>query len=86
MKSSIFLFILTYLILFIIYFFVFYLYRLKKKTILKSLEVEFLKVRFGFKDKDFNPKKIGFIICLIDPLIISLTGTIVTLPNWNYII
>ena len=32
------------------------------------------------------PKRIGIIITLIDPLIISLTGTIVSLPKWNYII
>ena len=38
----------------------------------------------NFKDKDLNSKKIGLLITLVDPLIISLTGTIVSLPNWNY--
>ena len=39
----------------------------------------------NFKNKDFNPKKIGLVICLLDPLIISLTGVIVTLPKWHYV-
>ena len=86
MKSTIVLFIVSYLILFILYFTIFYLYGLKKKSILSSMQVEFLKVRFGFRNKDLNPKKIGLIICFLDPLIISLTGTIVTLPKWNYIL
>ena len=86
MKSTILLFIISYLIIFIFYFIIFYLYGLKKKNILKSMQVEFLKVRFGFSNKDLKPKKIGLIICFIDPLIISLTGTIVTLPKWNYVL
>ena len=86
MKSLIILFLGSYIILFVLYLIMFYLYGLKKKRILNSLQVEFLKVRFGLKNKDLNPNKIGLIICFIDPLIISLTGTIVTLPKWNYII
>ena len=86
MKSTIMLFIISYLIMFLIYLIFFYIIGLKKKRILNSVQVEFLKIRFGFKNSDFNPKIIGIIICLIDPLIISVTGTIVTLPKWNYIL
>ena len=82
--SSLILFLTAYVAFFILYFVVFYIIGLKKKRILSSMQVEFLKKRFGFKNSDFNPKKIGIVICLIDPLIISLTGTIVTLPKWNY--
>ena len=82
---SLILFISSFVVLFLIYLIVFYIIGLKKKRILKSMQVEFLKKRFVFNDKDFNPKKIGLIICIIDPLIISLTGTIVTMPKWNYI-
>ena len=71
--------------MFILYFIIFYLIGLKRKSILNSMQVEFLIKRFNFRKKDFNPKKIGIIICLLDPLIISLTGTIVTLPKINYI-
>ena len=85
MKSLI-IFGIAYIVLFILYIVFFYILGLKHKKILSSMQVEFLKIRFGFKNKDFNVKKIGFIICLIDPLIISLTGTIVSLPKWNYII
>ena len=86
MKESLILFLVCYIVLFILYFMIFYLYGLKKKSILKSMQVEFLRIRFGFRNKDLNPKTIGLIICFIDPLIISLTGTIVTLPKWNYIL
>lgn len=83
--SSIILFFMFYIILFILYFFFFYLLGLKKKSILKSMQVQFLKVRFNLTNKDLNPKKIGLIISFIDPFIISLTGTIVSLPKWNYV-
>ena len=83
--DSLLLFVYTYLILFILFIIFFYIIGLKRKTILSSIEVDYLKKRFGFKDKDFNPKKIGFLICLIDPLIVSVTAIIATLPKWNYI-
>lgn len=84
--ESLILFIFSYLIFFIIYLIFFYIRGLKKKSILNSLQVEFLKVRFHFKNKELKPKKIGLIITFVDPLIISLTGTIVSLPKWNYIL
>ena len=84
--ESIILFAISYVIFFIIYLIFYYFRGLKKKTILDSLQVEFLKVRFGLKNKELKPKKIGLIVTLIDPLIISLTGTIVSLPKWNYIL
>ena len=85
MKSTIILFVISYFVLFLIYLVFFYIIGLKKKRILSSLQVEFLKVRFGFRNKELNPKIIGLIITFIDPLIISLTGSIVTLPKWNYV-
>ena len=84
--DSLILFGISYIVLFIIYLIFFYLRGLKKKSILNSMQVEFLKIRFQFKNKDLKPKKLGIIITLLDPLIISLTGTIVSLPKWNYII
>ena len=84
--ESIILFTISYVVFFIIYLIFFYIRGLKKKTILNSLQVEFLKVRFGFKNKELKPKKIGLIVTFVDPLIISLTGTIVSLPKWNYIL
>lgn len=80
------LFCISYIIMFIIYLMFFYIIGLKNKNILNSIQVEFLIKRFNLKKKDLNSKKIGIIICLIDPLIISLTGTIVTLPKWHYIL
>lgn len=82
--ESVLLFIISYIIFFIIYLIFFYFRGLKKNGILNSLQVEFLKIRFDFKNKDFNIKKIGMIITLVDPLIIGLTGTIVSLPKWHY--
>ena len=84
--ESIILFAISYVIFFIVYLIFYYFRGLKKKTILDSLQVEFLKVRFGFKNKELKPKKIGLIVTFVDPLIISLTGTIVSLPKWNYIL
>ena len=84
--NSLILFGISYVVLFLIYLIFFYIRGLKKKSILNSLQVEFLKVRFGFKNKDLNDRRIGLMITLLDPLIISLTGTIVSLPKWNYIL
>ena len=82
--ESLLLFIISYSVLFLIYLIFFYIIGLKRKNILKSIQVEFLRIRFKLEDKDFKPKRIGLIICLVDPLIISLTGVIVTLPKWHY--
>ena len=84
--ESIILFAISYVVFFIIYLIFYYFRGLKKKTILDSLQVEFLKVRFDLKNKELKPKKIGLIVTFVDPLIISLTGTIVSLPKWNYIL
>ena len=86
MKSAILLFLISYTILFILYYFIYYRKGLKKKSLFNSIQFEFLKVRFGFKKNELNQKKVGLIICFIDPLIISLSGTIVTLPKWSYAI
>jgi len=84
--DSLLLFLITFVTMFILYIIFFYIIGLKKKSIMKSMQIEFLKVRFNLRNKDFNQKKIGLIICILDPLIIALTGTIVTLPKWNYIL
>lgn len=76
----------SYTILFLLYILLFYIRGLKKKKIFDSMQFTYLKIKFELKNKDLNPKKIGSAICIIDPLIISLTGVIVTLPNWNYLI
>ena len=80
------LFLITFIIMFIIYLIFFYILGLKKKRILNSMQVEFLKVRFNLRNIDLNQKVIGIIICILDPLIIALTGTIVSLPKWNYVL
>ena len=85
MKNLI-LFLTTYIIMFIIYLIFFFILGLKKKRILNSMQVEFLKIRHNLRNKDLNAKKIGIIICLLDPLIIALTGTIVSLPKWHYVL
>ena len=84
--GSLILFLVTYIIMFILYFILFYIRGLKKKIILNSMQVEFLKVRFNLRNKDLKEKKIGITICLLDPLIIALTGTIVSLPKWHYVL
>ena len=84
--NSILLFIISYITIFIIYLIFFYIIGLKNKSILNSMQVTFLLKRFNLRKKDLNAKKIGIIICILDPLIISLTGTIVTLPKWHYIL
>lgn len=83
--NSIILFLISYTIMFLIYLIFFYMKGLKKKTILNSMQVEYLKIRFNIDPKSLNPKKIGLVITFLDPLIISLTGTIASLPKWNYI-
>lgn len=84
--DSIIIFGISYVVMFLLYLIFFYIRGLKKKSILNSMQVEFLIVRFNLKKKDLNSKSIGIIVTLLDPLIISITGTIVSLPKWNYII
>lgn len=84
--ESLILFGISYLVLFTIYLIFFYFLGLKKKSILRSMQVEFLKIRFGFRNKDLNSKRIALLIIVVDPLIISLTGVIVSLPKWNYVV
>ena len=83
--ENLFVFILSFTIIFLIYFFVFYLYGLKKKKIKTSMQVELILVRQRLKKKDINEKSVGIIICLVDSLIISTSGTIATSLKLNYV-
>ena len=84
--QSIILFFGSFLVLFIIYVIFFYKIGIKKNSIYKCVQLEFLKIRFNIEPKSLNIKKIGLVICIVDPLIISLTGTIVSMIKTNYII
>ena len=83
--ENLFVFLISFVSIFLIYFFVFYLYGLKKKKIKTSMQVELILRRQKLKKKDINEKSIGIIICLIDSLIISTSGTVATSLNVNYI-
>ena len=83
--ENLFLFTIVFTIVLLIYFFVFYLYGLKKKSIKSSLQVDLLLIKSNLKKKEINEKSIGIIICLLDSLIISISGTIATSINLNYI-
>ena len=83
--ENLFIFLISFISIFLIYLFVFYLHGLKKKKIKNSMQVELILVRQQVKKKDINEKSIGIIICLIDSLIISISGTIATSLNLNYI-
>jgi len=83
--ENLFIFLISFVSIFLIYFIVFYLYGLKKKKIKNSMQVELILVRQQLKKKDINEKSIGLIICLVDSLIISTSGTIATSLNLNYI-
>ena len=47
--NSIILFLISYTVMFLIYLIFFYVRGLKKKTILNSMQVEYLKIRFNFQ-------------------------------------
>ena len=83
--ENLFIFLISFCAIFLIYFFTFYLYGLKKKKIKNSMQVELLLLRSGLKKKDINEKSIGIIISLIDSLIISTSGTVATGLNVNYV-
>ena len=83
--ENLFIFLISFISIFLIYFFVFYLYGLKKKKIKNSMQVELILIRQQLKKKDINEKSIGIIICLLDSFIISTSGTIATSLNVNYI-
>jgi len=83
--ENLFMFLISFVGMFLIYFFVFYLYGLKKKKIKTSMQVELILLRSGLKKKDINEKSIGIIICLLDSFIISTSGTIATSLNLNYV-
>ena len=49
------------------------------------MQVELILTRQKLQKKDINEKTIGIIICLTDALIISISGTVATSLNINYI-
>ena len=83
--ENLFIFIIAFSTIFLIYFFIFYLYGLKKNKIKKSMQVQLILNQTGLKKKDLNEKTIGIIICLLDSIIISTAGTIATAINLNYL-
>lgn len=83
--ENLFIFLISFVLIFLIYFFVFYLYGLKKKKIKNSMQVELILRRTKLKKQDLNERTIGIIICIIDSLIISISGTIATSADINYI-
>lgn len=83
--ENLFIFLISFVVIFLIYFFVFYLYGLKKKKIKNSMQVELILTRQNLKKKDINEKVIGIIICLVDAFIISISGTVATCLNINYV-
>ncbi len=84
--ENLFLFVISFTLMFIIYFIFFYLKGLKKHQIKKSMQVNYICNKQKIKKKDINEKTIGIIICLLDPLIISTTGVVVSsIKKLNYI-
>ena len=83
--ENLFIFIISFTVIFLIYFFVFYLYGLKKKKIKNSMQVQLILARTRLKKKDLNEKSVGIIICLLDAIIISTAGTIATAIHLNYV-
>lgn len=83
--ENLFIFLISFVVVFLIYFFAFYLYGLKKKKIKNSMQVELILVRQQLKKKDINEKVVGIIICIVDAFIISTSGTVATSLNVNYV-
>lgn len=83
--ESLFLFIISFVVLFIIYLIWFYIIGLKRHKIKNSMQAEFILKRQHLKKKDLNEKSLGLIICFIDPLIISISGVVASSVKLNFV-
>ena len=83
--QSLFLFIISFVLLFLIYLICFYIRGLKCHKIKSSMQVEFILKRQNLKKSDINEKSIGLIICILDPLIISISGVVASSFDLNYL-
>ena len=86
MKETLLTFLVAYILFFLLYFILVFLKSRKSNDVLNGVQATFLKIRFGFKNKDLKPKKLALLICFIDPLIIALTGAIVTSFKIHFIL
>lgn len=77
-----------FLIVFIIFFLIFlinFFIKKQKGTLKEAKEFNLLIYWFKLKRKDLDIEKLGLIFALVNSLIISLTATICTMVNDNYI-
>ena len=77
-----------FLIVFIIFFLIFlinFFIKKQKGTLKEAKEFNLLIYWFKLKRKDLDIEKLGLIFTLVNSLIISLTATICTMVNDNYI-
>jgi len=76
--EDLFVFMASFIIIFIIYLII-YIFKRRKKELNKMKEFDILASRFNLKRKNMNTTRLGLIFVLVNSLIISLVGTFVTM-------
>ena len=76
--EDLFVFMCSFIIIFIVYLII-YIVKRKKKTLKEMKEFDILASRFQLSRKNMNENKLGLIIVLINSLIIASVGTICTM-------
>ena len=62
-----------------------YFYRRIRGNLSNMKEFDILASKFKLKRSNLNYKSLGFIMCLVNSLIISIAGTLCTMVDLNYI-
>jgi len=84
MAEHIFVFVLTFILIFFVMLIIYF--RKKRKGLLKEyFVIQVLIKRYRLNEHKLNYEKIGFILILVNSLIIATTGTIATALPVNYI-
>ena len=77
-------FTLSFVIIIIVYLIIYFIIR-KKGVLIKSKEYELLTSKFNLSRTDLDTNKLSLIFALVNSLIISVTGTICTSIDIDYI-
>jgi len=82
--DNLFVFIVSFIIIFVVFIILYFIKRIRGK-LATSKDVMLLTSRFKLNKKYLNYNVLGLVFALVNSLIISTTGTLVTMINYDYI-
>jgi len=82
--ESLLVFVVSFVIIFVIYLVVYFIRR-TSGTLYKSKDVELICAKFNLKKKNLDLNRLCLLTALVNSLIISITGTICTSVDLDYI-